>query len=163
MSTRTSRAVLARSAVLVDKVFLEAIGWRGIRQRKKMLEELIPAAILRLKHLGRQVNVLDIAAGHGRYVLDAVAECTEQPASVRLQDYSDINVTAGRKQIAERRLPPSVSFHKADAFDADAPGRARPGARSRHRVGPLRALPRQCADRRVRWAGWRAPWRRARC
>ena len=103
----------------VDKIFLEAIGWRGIRQRKKMLEELIPAAILRLKHLGRGVNVLDIAAGHGRYVLDAVAGSSEQPASVRLQDYSDINVTAGRKQIAERKLPPSVSFHKADAFDAD--------------------------------------------
>lgn len=104
---------------MVDKTFLEAIGWRGIRQRKVMLEELIPAAILRLKHLGRSVNVVDIAAGHGRYVLDAIAECTEQPATVRLQDYSDINVAAGRKQIAERRLPPSVSFHKADAFDAD--------------------------------------------
>jgi alpha-beta hydrolase superfamily lysophospholipase len=103
----------------VDKIFLEAIGWRGIRQRKTMLEELIPAAILRLKHIGRGVNVLDIAAGHGRYVLDAIAECSEQPASVRLQDYSDINVTAGRKQIADRQLPPSVSFHKADAFDAD--------------------------------------------
>lgn len=105
---------------LVDKTFLEAIGWRGIRQRKGMLEELIPAAVLRLKHLGRSVNVLDIAAGHGRYVLDALAECSEQPASVRLQDYSDINVTAGRRQIAERKLPPSVSFHKADAFDAEA-------------------------------------------
>jgi ubiquinone/menaquinone biosynthesis C-methylase UbiE len=66
------------------------------------------------------VNVFDIAAGHGRYVLDAIAECSEQPASVRLQDYSDVNVAAGRKQIADRRLPPGISFHKADAFDADA-------------------------------------------
>lgn len=105
---------------MVDKTFLEAIGWRGIRQRKAMLEELIPAAVLRLKHVGRTVNVLDIAAGHGRYVLDALADCSEQPASVRLQDYSDINVTAGRRQISERKLPPSVSFHKADAFDAEA-------------------------------------------
>lgn len=105
---------------MVDKTFLEAIGWRGIRQRKAMLEELIPAAVLRMKHLGRGVNVLDIAAGHGRYLLDALAECTEQPASVRLQDYSDINVAAGRKQIADRKLPPRFSFHKADAFDAEA-------------------------------------------
>lgn len=103
----------------IDKTFLEAIGWRGIRQRKLMLGELIPDAILRLKHLGRAVNIVDIAAGHGRYVLDAIADCTEQPASVRLQDYSDINVVAGRRQIAERQLPPSFSFHKADAFDAD--------------------------------------------
>ena len=63
--------------------------------------------------------MLDIAAGHGRYVLDAIAKCPDQPASVRLQDYSQMNVTAGRKSIADRRLPPSFSFHRADAFDAD--------------------------------------------
>lgn len=105
---------------MVDKTFLEAIGWRGIRERKAMLGELIPAAVLKLKHAGRAVNVLDIAAGHGRYVLDALADLAEPPASIRLQDYSDINVAAGRASIAERKLPPSVSFHKADAFDADA-------------------------------------------
>ena len=104
---------------MVDKTFLEAIGWRGIRQRKVHLEELIPAAVAKLKAAGRTVNVLDIAAGHGRYVLDAIAKCPDQPASVRLQDYSQMNVTAGRKSIAERRLPPSFSFHRADAFDAD--------------------------------------------
>ncbi|RWF11142.1 MAG: hypothetical protein EOS25_31595, partial [Mesorhizobium sp.] len=64
------------------------------------------------------VHIVDIAAGHGRYVLDAVAKCTEPPASVRLQDFSDLNVSLGRKLIAERHLPTSVSFHQADAFDA---------------------------------------------
>jgi ubiquinone/menaquinone biosynthesis C-methylase UbiE len=104
----------------VDRVFLDAIGWRGIRQRKIHLEEMIPAAIARLKQAGRPANVLDIAAGHGRYVLDAIAKCPEQPASVRLQDYSDINVAAGRRLIAARNLPESFSFHQGDAFDGDA-------------------------------------------
>ncbi|WP_367218260.1 class I SAM-dependent methyltransferase family protein, partial [Mesorhizobium sp.] len=45
--------------------------------------------------------------------------CTEPPASVRLQDFSELNVSLGRKLIAERRLPTSVSFHQADAFDAE--------------------------------------------
>lgn len=103
----------------VDKVFLEAIGWRGIRQRKVHLGELIGWAIERLKRAGREVHVLDIAAGHGRYVLDAIAAAPSEPASVRLQDYSDINVSAGRASIAERKLKPSVSFHKADAFDGE--------------------------------------------
>ncbi|RJT29270.1 alpha/beta fold hydrolase [Mesorhizobium waimense] len=103
---------------MIDRTFLDAIGWRGIRQRKLHLEELIGNAVAALKAAGRPVNIVDIAAGHGRYVLDAVAKCAEPPASVRLQDYSDINVGQGSKLIADRNLPISVSFRKADAFDA---------------------------------------------
>lgn len=103
---------------MIDRTFLDAIGWRGIRQRKLHLEELIGNAVAALKAAGRPVNIVDIAAGHGRYVLDAVAKCAEPPASVRLQDYSDINVGLGSKLIADRNLPTSVSFRKADAFDA---------------------------------------------
>ncbi|MBA3448632.1 MAG: bifunctional alpha/beta hydrolase/class I SAM-dependent methyltransferase [Pseudaminobacter sp.] len=105
---------------IVDRVFLDAVGWRGIRQRKLHLEEMIPAAVAKLKNAGRPVNVLDIAAGHGRYVLDAIAKCADQPANVRLQDYSEINVSAGRKLIADRKLSQNFTFHRADAFDGDA-------------------------------------------
>ncbi|RAZ90491.1 hypothetical protein DPM33_13335 [Mesorhizobium hawassense] len=104
---------------MVDRTFLDAIGWRGIRQRKLNLEELIGQALEKLKAAGRAGHILDIAAGHGRYVLDAIAKGPEQPASVRLQDYSDINVELGRKLIAERQMPASVSFRRADAFDGD--------------------------------------------
>nr|WP_051370746.1 bifunctional alpha/beta hydrolase/class I SAM-dependent methyltransferase [Mesorhizobium loti] len=103
----------------IDRIFLEAIGWRGIRQRKLHLEELIGSCLAALKAAGRPTHILDIAAGHGRYVLDAVVKSPDQPASVRLQDYSDLNVGLGRKLIAERQLPPNVSFQRADAFDAD--------------------------------------------
>jgi len=104
---------------MIDRTFLDAIGWRGIRQRKLHLEELIGNAVASLKAAGRPVHMLDIAAGHGRYVLDAVAKCAEPPASVRLQDYSGLNVGLGSKLIAERHLPTSVTFHQADAFDAE--------------------------------------------
>ncbi|RUX32770.1 hypothetical protein EOA13_01335 [Mesorhizobium sp. M7A.F.Ca.US.011.01.1.1] len=104
---------------VVDRVFLEAIGWRGIRQRKLHLEELIGSCLATLKAAGRPAHILDIAAGHGRYVLDAIVKSPDQPASVRLQDYSDLNVQLGRKLIAERQLPADVSFQRADAFDAD--------------------------------------------
>ena len=105
---------------MVDRTFLDPIGWRGIRQRKLHLEELIGKAARDLRIAGRQLHILDIAAGHGRYVLDAIANLEEPPASVRLQDYSDINVEKGRVLIAERELPDSVSFRKADAFDGEA-------------------------------------------
>jgi alpha-beta hydrolase superfamily lysophospholipase/SAM-dependent methyltransferase len=104
---------------LIDKVFLEAIGWRGIRQRKLHLQELIDRALQRLKAAGRSTHMLDIAAGHGRYVLDAIETAAVRPDSARLQDYSSINVDAGRKSIAERGLGDFVSFRQQDAFDGE--------------------------------------------
>lgn len=103
----------------IDRTYLDAIGWRGIRQRKLHLEDLISTAATRLRASGRDTHILDIAAGHGRYVLDAVAALGERPATVRLQDYSPINVEAGRALIAARQLGDTVSFHEADAFDGD--------------------------------------------
>ncbi|MBQ9351935.1 bifunctional alpha/beta hydrolase/class I SAM-dependent methyltransferase [Phyllobacterium sp.] len=103
---------------LIDKQFLNAIGWRGIRQRKLHLQELIGFALTRLKDAGHTTHILDIAAGHGRYVLDAIAKSAVKPTSVRLQDYAPINVGAGRKSIAERGIQDIASFHQADAFDA---------------------------------------------
>lgn len=105
---------------LTDKSFLNAIGWRGIRQRKIHLEQLIRQAVNRLHEQQQPARILDIAAGHGRYVLDALATCETQIASVRLQDYAPINVLAGRRLIAERNLGDKVSFHESDAFDAQA-------------------------------------------
>jgi 23S rRNA A2030 N6-methylase RlmJ len=47
------------------------VGWKGIRQRKVHLQMLIQQAVARLTEQGSEVRVVDIAAGHGRYVLDA--------------------------------------------------------------------------------------------
>ncbi|URK89349.1 bifunctional alpha/beta hydrolase/class I SAM-dependent methyltransferase (plasmid) [Rhizobium sp. RCAM05350] len=104
---------------LIDKVFLDAIGWRGIRQRKLHLEELIDRALQRLKTADRSTHMLDIAAGHGCYVLDAIEKTVGRPDSVRLQDYSPINVDAGRQSITERGLNDFASFHQQDAFDGE--------------------------------------------
>lgn len=102
---------------LIDRQFLDAIGWRGIRQRKVHLEELIGSAFSRLTAEGKPLRVLDIAAGHGRYILDAVAKSNVRPQSIRLQDYSPINVEKGSALIAERGLSDVATFQCADAFD----------------------------------------------
>ncbi|MCW5707980.1 bifunctional alpha/beta hydrolase/class I SAM-dependent methyltransferase [Shinella sp.] len=104
---------------LIDRQFLDAIGWRGIRQRKVHLEALIGKALARLKAEGRPLRVLDIAAGHGRYVLDAVAASEVKPESIRLQDYSPINVEKGTALITDRGLSDVAEFHRADAFDTE--------------------------------------------
>ena len=102
--------------VAVDKHYLNAIGWRGIRQRKINIGKAIQTASAKLREAGNPVHVLDIASGHGRYVLDALTADT-QPDSVRLRDYSPINVEAGRKLIAERGLQDTVTFDKVNAYD----------------------------------------------
>ncbi|MGB3811657.1 MAG: bifunctional alpha/beta hydrolase/class I SAM-dependent methyltransferase [Shinella sp.] len=104
---------------VIDRQFLDAIGWRGIRQRKIHLEELIGKALVRLKAEDKPLRMLDIAAGHGRYVLDAVTASQAKPESIRLQDYSPINVEKGSALITERGLQDVASFHRTDAFDTE--------------------------------------------
>ena len=101
---------------LVDKNYLNTVGWRGIRQRKENIAKAISLAMVKLREAGKPIDVLDIASGHGRYVLDALT-AENHPNSVRLRDYSPINVAAGRKLIAERGLQEIVSFDEVNAFD----------------------------------------------
>ncbi len=102
---------------LMDRSYIDSIGWRGIRQRKLHVEELIQQAIARLRARAQAVRVVDIAAGHGRYVLEALKDGAQQPDSILLRDYSDLNVAAGRRLITEKGLDAIASFERGDAFD----------------------------------------------
>lgn len=105
---------------LMDRNYLNSIGWRGIRQRKRHLEELLHLAMQRLHEAGQPLRMVDIAAGHGRYMLEAI---TERPAGIPLpeqlllRDYSDINVRDGQALIAAKGLADVARFAKGDAFD----------------------------------------------
>ena len=105
---------------MIDRGYLDAVGWRGIRARKKHIQLAITHAAQALTAVGQTLHILDIAAGHGRYVLDAVAALPARPTSIRLRDYSDTNVQAGRALIAARGLSDIASFEAGDAFDAEA-------------------------------------------
>ena len=82
---------------LIDRNYLDSIGWRGIRQRKLNVEELLREAMRALRASGLPVHVVDIAAGHGRYVLEALNGKEPPPDSILLRDYSERNVNAGRR------------------------------------------------------------------
>jgi alpha-beta hydrolase superfamily lysophospholipase len=102
---------------LIDRNYLNSIGWRGIRQRKLHVEELLRVAMARLREQGREVRIVDIAAGHGRYILEALQGVEPLPESILLRDYSDINVRDGNALIREKQLEGIARFAKADAFD----------------------------------------------
>lgn len=109
---------------MIDRTYLDSIGWRGIRIRKTHVEELLRKAFARVRTRGLPLRVMDVAAGHGRYVLDAIAandDGSEQsrPESILLRDYSNINVRDGRALIAERGLYSIAQFVQGDAFDRD--------------------------------------------
>ena len=104
---------------MIDRSYLDSIGWRGIRVRKENLGRAIASAARRLDAAGHPVRIADIAAGHGRYVLEAVQALDRRPESILLRDYSDINVREGTALIAEKKLQDVARFVKADAFDED--------------------------------------------
>jgi alpha-beta hydrolase superfamily lysophospholipase len=105
---------------LVDRNYLDAIGWRGIRVRRAHLGELLRAAATRLRRAGAQVHALDIAAGHGRYALEALAGGEFAADSILLRDYSELNVERGRALIAELGAARIARFEHGDAFDREA-------------------------------------------
>lgn len=115
---------------LVDRIYLDSIGWRGIRQRKIHLQQLIAKACGLLQAKGQPLRILDIASGHGRYILEALdglhAHESEQKTGqkpdlqILLRDYSELNQQAGQALIRQKGLQDCARFELGDAFDTGA-------------------------------------------
>ena len=103
----------------MDRNYLDSPGWRGIRQRKLHVEELLRDGMARLRGRAMPVRIMDIAAGHGRYVLEALEDGAQPPDAILLRDYSGLNVAAGTRLIAEKGLDGIARFEEGDAFDRD--------------------------------------------
>lgn len=102
---------------LVDRIYLDSVGWRGIRVRKIHLERLIASAMTRLEAAGTPVRIVDIAAGHGRYILEALAPQQQRVEQILLRDYSQLNVDGGSRLIESMGLKERARFVLGDAFD----------------------------------------------
>lgn len=103
---------------VIDRQYLNSIGWQGIRQRKVNIENIIRQAIRDLSETGTPVRIMDIAAGQGRYIFDAINDYGKVE-SVLLRDYSPVNVEQGRLHIKQRYLEDKIQFLEGNAFDAN--------------------------------------------
>lgn len=103
---------------VIDRTYLNAIGWRGIRVRKVHNEAMLTKAAKLLRAQGKPVRMMDIAAGHGRYALEAAVAVDAD--HVLLRDYSELNVVGGQALIQRLGLQSKAEFVKADAFDAQS-------------------------------------------
>jgi len=110
---------------LIDRNYLNSPGWRGIRQRKKNLETLLHGVITRAHAEGLPVRILDVAAGGGRYLLEAMRALPEIPMTALLRDYKPENVEAARKLAAEFGLT-NVTVELGNAFDRGSLAAIRP-------------------------------------
>jgi alpha-beta hydrolase superfamily lysophospholipase/SAM-dependent methyltransferase len=111
---------------LIDKSYLNSIGWRGIRQRKENLENVLRDLIPRLHRETRPVQILDIAAGVGRYVIETIRAFPEIPIGAALCDYKEENVFAARALADASNLDGAVVARRGDAFDRDSLTKVQP-------------------------------------
>ena len=100
---------------LIDRAFLSSVGWQGIRQRRFNLERTLHTAVARVQHSQRTPHVLDVAAGPGRYVIEAL-RTLPAPVTAELRDSREENLAAGRRLTNQLGVS-GVTFARGDAFD----------------------------------------------
>jgi alpha-beta hydrolase superfamily lysophospholipase/SAM-dependent methyltransferase len=103
----------------IDKNYLDAIGWKGIRLRREHLEKLLTETIERISATGEPVRLLDVATGCGRYVLNVLKANGHREISALLRDFTPANLEQGRALAVEMGLE-NVYFEQGDAFDPDS-------------------------------------------
>jgi SAM-dependent methyltransferase len=104
----------------IDRTYLDAIGWRGVRLRRRHLGDAIDAAAHMLQQAALPLRIVDLAAGPGRYLLELLREMRWRPECNVLRDFDAANVAAGRAAIEALGFAGTARFEQADAFDADS-------------------------------------------
>ena len=105
---------------LIDWFYLNSIGWRGIRVRRQNLERALRQSAQRLREFGEPVRIVDIAAGHGRYVIETFAAQGNLADGILLRDYDPRNAQEGRTLIAQRGMCGVARFELGDAFSRES-------------------------------------------
>src|SRR5206468_1684935 len=110
---------------LIDRLYLNAVGWRGVRARRALLERALRAAIEQTHAAGRPVRLLDIASGPGRYLLETLRKLNGIPASAVLRDYRQESLDAAAR-LRDRLGLANVTVTRGDAFDRASLGAVAP-------------------------------------
>jgi len=104
---------------LADRIFLNAPGWQGIRVRRENMNRLLDYAVQDVVEREGRAHILDVAAGGGRYVLDALNRNASLPVTATLCDQSESALQTARETAAAAGVT-SVDIVQSDAFDPEA-------------------------------------------
>ena len=100
----------------MDKSYLNAIGWRGVRIRKGHLLQQVEKAIQALQAQGKKVKILDIAGGVGNYLFDIKERHPE--VEIVINEFLPANIQKGEQIIKERGYQ-HIRFTNYSCFEAD--------------------------------------------
>jgi SAM-dependent methyltransferase len=100
---------------LIDRMYLNAPGWRGIRNRGRLLSNTLANTIEeKAADLDRPLRIVDLACGGGRYVLEALKATETCDIQAILRDYRQENVDSAASLAQDLGL--NVTTQRADAF-----------------------------------------------
>ncbi|MBI2171413.1 MAG: class I SAM-dependent methyltransferase family protein [Chloroflexi bacterium] len=105
----------------LDRIYLNAIGWRAIRGRKELLKRVLLGEVIARAGQGRPVVILDVAAGPGRYLQDLCLELQVQgrplnDVTIICRDMDAQGLSWGRRR-AEGRALTNIRYEPGDACD----------------------------------------------
>jgi alpha-beta hydrolase superfamily lysophospholipase len=99
---------------VVDYFYLNAIGWRGIRQRRACMNQALRWALKQIREAGMPLQLMDIAGGAGRYLLDVL---DEPDLKILCRDWSESALARGRESAQQLGLSERITHLRGDAFD----------------------------------------------
>jgi SAM-dependent methyltransferase len=106
----------------IDRFYLNAVGWRGIRNRGALMQETIVrearAMAITCAASDEPVRLADLACGGGRYALGALAELEDVPVNAVFRDYEITNVDAATGNA--QSLGVTARIETGDAFSDKA-------------------------------------------
>ena len=103
---------------LIDRLYLNAVGWRAIRARRELLKYMLHAEVENNRGLGIETRLLDIAAGPGRYLQELLQLCGPERGDVRIlcRDLALAGVEQGR-DLAHAAGLNAITYEQGDAFN----------------------------------------------
>jgi alpha-beta hydrolase superfamily lysophospholipase/SAM-dependent methyltransferase len=103
---------------VIDRGYLDAIGWRGIRQRRECLGQAIRHALSGVRAEKLPAQLVDLAGGGGRYLIDLLADPSlGDDLRILCRDWSESALATGKSSAQQRQLSERISFIRGDAFD----------------------------------------------
>jgi SAM-dependent methyltransferase len=101
---------------LIDRIYLDAPGWSGIRNRGELLSDVIVAEAMETADEVRPLRLTDLACGGGRYLIAALRRLKGAGINVQatLRDYRDENIQKALENAATAGIEAAIEH--GDAF-----------------------------------------------
>jgi len=103
---------------LIDRLYLNAVGWKRIRLRKVLLTESLMKVVSEQLNRKARIRYLDLACGGGEYDIEVLKHFPAPRVEAELRDYKPENIAQALNN-AERSHQNHLRFKQADAFDDD--------------------------------------------